>query len=1539
MKNTTKALSLLLTVCLIFAALPICLPTVASAATLQKASTVIDFESSGGWSDSNKSTFLSVISEPNNSSNRIMEMTSSENKGYNMEIASGSNSTVAYQLKPSTSYTISFDYKPAGEYTDNDRIGIYLGALANYASDKPKLPKEEIKFSNSANPGSWNTLTVTFTTSANQYYNEYKSGSTNTHVCDKLYIVYSAGISSSTTQYNAYIDNIVITNNDIKTQEKYTTYNFNTNKGISNLGNAGSYTTDPGNSNEKVLKIESKKHAGASVELAANGNNSSDPFKTLANTSYTVSFDYKLAEGTHLNTEIYLYLGKQYAYDSKEGKYQIHKIDLENDPSYTEWRTFTCDFKTTANMYYSEYFKNGSSTSVYDKIYITLSSGDLNDSATGGAIYIDNITITNNDYPEKYTTYNFNNKTGLSNMANDTNAGSVATYVTDPKDSSNVCVKSSSKSFKGTSIELAESGDKTSGAFSLQRGTSYTVTFRYRIDENSHLKKRLSLYIGSKFAWDSKISKKALFSIDINEAVDYDKWFTFTHTFTMTDNLYYQTGNDGTQYTFDKLYITISIGEGSEGGSMYIDDVVIINNDIEGSEPDTASSYEIKNFTHTPYLENGYGVDANDWRVSGRMFSTTDGENSVLKYQYSLHPEHITEGFTNSGTGTRGNFMGTNGYAISATNLVTKDGKSVTIQQDSAYKISFKYKVTSVETGSYIGFAVVRGSYTKSWTESHSVGTIGQLVFRAEHAKTDEWKEVEFTFLANYASSIDKNNLKLGMVGYGECLIDDIVVEAIPEEDVEPLPDTSDYSFTTSGGKATINEYKGTATELSIPTFFNGAMLDEIADGGFLFSDTIKTITVPGGVTKIGSYAFEKNYSLETIELPSTISSIGDRAFYDTPALKSINVHNENTNYVSVDGVLYNKDKTVLIAYPAAKTNTEFTVPNTVTEIAEAAFQGAKNLKTINLPSNLTKIGNNAFRGCLALETINLPASLTKIGASAFRDCKSLENVNLNDSIDFGKNAFNGCSALYTFGNLDTNSEINASDALKLAKVLAGRADATLSFSEELAADLNHDGNIDLLDSAILQRHLAEWSGYEELPCTGRKTDTYNTYNPTGENAELVINLTNSTGDYIVSNRDFEYDESKEDLIIILAIGQSNQGTNVGYASEQSMLTQLEALGLPAPEAPTRPEPGTVYSTSSAITKLTTDHDAYTLCDTSRKGSTYGGSTPALGKTLYEATGAKVLFIQSAMGATGMHEWVKDPENYTCSCSENGKGNLYSNAIKKYLKTYYALKDQYNIISTGYYWNQGEHEEVYARSGNTVHDVQSYYDAYKSMHTTLMADCEFDFGSIFMPRSVYQYNPKYQAASKPSGMPKELTLEKLTQLEAVIKEHDTIENSRRTTVARQAMYRIVNDIPEVFVASDYAEKIIYGDDDIVNRIHYSQKTYNIVGKEAAETILKKLDIAPTPEFTGITVYNSQGIILATFDKDGKLTSGSKTVDITNADNRKLHVAIQPLGTYYSYNISYGNVSDFSTDFFEINANTLTSNGYTSFDIVINPPVK
>lgn len=1516
MKNIKKLFATFLTVILVLMSFPIFSTVQAEESTQQKAITHLDFEMNAGWSGSNGSQKLSWMNDPSDTDNHVMQM-ASNGPGYNMELADAADSKIAYKLLPETSYTVTFRYMPVSGFENGAYLALVLGAGAT--SGKVELKREWFK----GKSESWYIFTYTFTTTKNQYASDYNPKATTTGVVNRLYL--SFPVDNSTKDSYVYIDDIRIINNDIPIRT--VSYNFQNNTGLSNIANQqngfAEYVNEGEDGSNIAVKLTSKGFGGSTVELANTGYSTTLPYTLLPNTKYTVSFKYKLDEDSYANRQISLILGSQFQYDPNQPKFGLKVLNLSAENDYDSWHTFTYSFTTTENLYYNELITTSKYNHVCNKLFISYNCGVQSDTTTGGSIYIDDIMVTNKDVdkPKLTSNYDFQYNTGISNKANAGNAK--CEYFVDPHDNTNICVASTSRTSGGCSFELASQGYTNTPAYTLTPSTSYTVTFRYKVKEGSHNKKVVSLNTGSQFDYDPNQPKSALKLVDISNINDYNKWYTFTHTFTTTENLRYNEYNPNSKYTHvcNKLYISFSCGDinvaGSEG-TLYIDDVSIINNDVDAVLPET-DIYEIKSFTHQPYSACKIGT-VGDGRVSNRMYSTTDGDNSVLAYQLALHPQHITEGFTSNGEGVRGNYMAT-ACGYSATNLITSDENPIEIFAGYAYKVSLKYKVVKVEDDSYIGFSVGRGKCETGWTPYTAPSTVGLVTFGVEHAPTDGWKETHYTFFADFSTSLNDKYFKLAMVGFGECLIDDIKVEIIDRSQVEKIVDTSDYSFLSNSGKVTITEYNGTDTNIEIPAFFTGAKLTEIGKGSFIHCDTIESIKIPYGTEIIGSYAFEKTYSLKNISIPSSVTSIGERVFYDTPSLMEIIVDSDNENYVSVDGVLYNKDKTVLIAYPSGKTESSFTVPDTVTQISTGAFSGAVNLTEVILSKNLKVIGEKSFENCSGLLEIEIPSSVSKIDNSAFRSCTSLQEVVMSEGIQIGENVFFGCTEYYSYGDIDSNKTIDAQDIVKLAKVLAERNDTTLDYGETLAADVNRDGVVDMLDAAILKRHSAGLAGYEQLPSVGRKNETYEEYSSDSENAELVLNFTNAKSDVIVSNRDIDYDENKEDVMIVLVIGQSNNATNVGYSCEYEKY--VAAYG-EEPTAPTRPDEATVYS-GTVITELTEETDAYYLCDTETMGTkTIGSSIPALGKSLHDATGAKIVFIRAARGATGMHEWVKDPENYKCTCSNNGNGKLYSDAVRNYLKSYYSLKEEYNIISTGYYWCQGEHEDGYAIEGNTIHDMQSYYDAFVSMHTTLLEDCEFDYGSIFMPRSYYKNARGWSS-----------TMEG-TEAE---KEFDTVERSRCVTVARQAMYRAANDISNLFVASNLAETMKWGDDDISSTIHYAQKTYNAIGEQAAKSILSHLDIIDVPEFTGVKVYNSQGEELAVFDSTGNILSGSKTVDITNEDNLKLQISIVDVGTYYSYDIGYNNVECFSDEYFVIDAEKLLNSGYNSFDIVINSPIR
>lgn len=175
------------------------------------------------------------------------------------------------------------------------------------------------------------------------------------------------------------------------------------------------------------------------------------------------------------------------------------------------------------------------------------------------------------------------------------------------------------------------------------------------------------------------------------------------------------------------------------------------------------------------------------------------------------------------------------------------------------------------------------------------------------------------------------------------------------------------------------------------------------------------TYAVPDSVTTIADTAFQDCSDLTEIHLPASLTEIGRNVFLRTTSLTSITVDESNNNYASEDGILFNKDKTILIQYPKAKTGTSYKIPDTVNTISELAFFGSEKLESITIPSSVTTIGANAFRFDIALKSITIPESITAIPDGAFSYCHSLTSVKLPSKlVSIGDEAFADCQALTT---------------------------------------------------------------------------------------------------------------------------------------------------------------------------------------------------------------------------------------------------------------------------------------------------------------------------------------------------------------------------------------------------------------------------------------------------------------------------------------------------------------------------------------------
>ncbi|MBR1598132.1 MAG: leucine-rich repeat protein [Lachnospiraceae bacterium] len=137
--------------------------------------------------------------------------------------------------------------------------------------------------------------------------------------------------------------------------------------------------------------------------------------------------------------------------------------------------------------------------------------------------------------------------------------------------------------------------------------------------------------------------------------------------------------------------------------------------------------------------------------------------------------------------------------------------------------------------------------------------------------------------------------------------------------------------------------------------------VEVIPESAFAWCNNIKSITLPDTVTSIEERAFDNCTGLESIILSGSLASIDDSAFINCTSLTSINVSEDNPSYSSADGVLYNKNKTTLVSYPAGKGG-EYTIPETVTSIEKGALTDCNSLEEIVLNSNLTSISPEAFQ-------------------------------------------------------------------------------------------------------------------------------------------------------------------------------------------------------------------------------------------------------------------------------------------------------------------------------------------------------------------------------------------------------------------------------------------------------------------------------------------------------------------------------------------------------------------------------------------------
>ena len=202
--------------------------------------------------------------------------------------------------------------------------------------------------------------------------------------------------------------------------------------------------------------------------------------------------------------------------------------------------------------------------------------------------------------------------------------------------------------------------------------------------------------------------------------------------------------------------------------------------------------------------------------------------------------------------------------------------------------------------------------------------------------------------------------------------------------------------------------------------------LTELGDEAFYHCSALKEITLPNSLTAIGDNAFGGCDLFTRITIPKNVTSIGQSVFPTAEGFKEIAVAFGNPAYVSQNGVLFNKTKSVLIRYPAGKPDTEYTVPSTVTAIEGGAFSWSRNLTSVTIPGSVKEIRSwGAFYGCTNLETAILCDGLTTLGDGAFQ-YTGLMSITLPATLtSVGKDAFSSCRSLSSASYTGSSTEWN----------------------------------------------------------------------------------------------------------------------------------------------------------------------------------------------------------------------------------------------------------------------------------------------------------------------------------------------------------------------------------------------------------------------------------------------------------------------------------------------------------------------------------
>lgn len=208
------------------------------------------------------------------------------------------------------------------------------------------------------------------------------------------------------------------------------------------------------------------------------------------------------------------------------------------------------------------------------------------------------------------------------------------------------------------------------------------------------------------------------------------------------------------------------------------------------------------------------------------------------------------------------------------------------------------------------------------------------------------------------------------------------------------------YYTTTDGSKIMLRGGFGGNFEILTHTYLDGqgiivfdGNLLQIENKAFANSGNLTSMSLPDGITAIGTEAFANCPKLEKINIPESTRSISQRAFKGCASLKTL----------SVPEICKLGDS----AFEGSGLES-FIFPNRSEQnsVAQGLFRDCKNLKSVQLPDGITTILENAFSGCTGLLSVNIPRSLREVKSGAFNNCESLQTLSFGPDVAFDDRCF-----------------------------------------------------------------------------------------------------------------------------------------------------------------------------------------------------------------------------------------------------------------------------------------------------------------------------------------------------------------------------------------------------------------------------------------------------------------------------------------------------------------------------------------------------